>query len=417
MAAISRSADDEESLPELIYSDEDAQDSPDSLSSDELPPLEEYEIGLFAGAERYEGGEEDEDEEEEDERDEEEEDDDDEEEEDEDHLLMIEPEDFDEEQELCWCPGCTQQRLIDIVNAPYSGLGNDAGDFVSPVAEMLRQRMEGRAPGADPNQLSSSEDRSEHAGSSASASAQAPAPPLDRIPVFLPLGSPELSVSQGPGAEPPDLPSASKRLACSRKADVLGGQRPPAGLARLLASPQFLQGVLSRLPGVDAKDAALEALSFIVCKGVNLDAQPPHQPAAAAMDWAGPAADATTNGSAQGNNKGKGAEREGKARKKREVETTSLRKEVEALVNEFKDRFPADIPAGLPPERDNMYHCIPLKPGEEPSFRKGYRLTPAEKAEVELKIADLLDKGWIEPAHSPYGAPILFVGKKDGDTV
>lgn len=42
------------------------------------------------------------------------------------------------------------------------------------------------------------------------------------------------------------------------------------------------------------------------------------------------------------------------------------------------------------------------------------RLTPAEKAQVEAKIIDLLEKGWVEPAHSPYGAPILFVGKKDG---
>ena len=41
--------------------------------------------------------------------------------------------------------------------------------------------------------------------------------------------------------EPPDLPSADKRLACSQTADVLGGQKPPAGLAELLAAPTFLQ--------------------------------------------------------------------------------------------------------------------------------------------------------------------------------
>lgn len=44
----------------------------------------------------------------------------------------------------CMLQGCTQQRLTDIVNAPYSGLGGDAGDFVSPVTEALRQRMQGR---------------------------------------------------------------------------------------------------------------------------------------------------------------------------------------------------------------------------------------------------------------------------------
>ena len=97
-----------------------------------------------------------------------------------------------------------------------------------------------------------------------------------------------------------------------------------------------------------------------------------------------------------------------------QVETESLKSEVEALVNEYRDRFPSDIPPGLPPDRGSMYHCIPLKPGEQPSWRKAYRLSPAEKLEVETKVRDLLEKGWIEPAHSPYGAPLLFVGKKDG---
>ena len=97
-----------------------------------------------------------------------------------------------------------------------------------------------------------------------------------------------------------------------------------------------------------------------------------------------------------------------------QVETASLKAEVEGLVREFKDRFPSDIPSGLPPERGSMYHCIPLKPGEQPSWKRSYRLSPAEKLEVETKIRDLLEKGWIEPSHSPYGAPVLFVGKKDG---
>jgi hypothetical protein len=39
-----------------------------------------------------------------------------------------------------------------------------------------------------------------------------------------------------------------------------------------------------------------------------------------------------------------------------------------------------------------------------------------EQAEVELKLTDLLEKGLVEPSTSPYGAPILFVGKKDGSS-
>jgi len=43
-----------------------------------------------------------------------------------------------------------------------------------------------------------------------------------------------------------------------------------------------------------------------------------------------------------------------------------------------------------------------------------YRLSPAEYAEAKKQVAEYLEKGWIEPSTSPYGAPILFVQKKDG---
>jgi hypothetical protein len=40
--------------------------------------------------------------------------------------------------------------------------------------------------------------------------------------------------------------------------------------------------------------------------------------------------------------------------------------------------------------------------------------SPLEREEVEKQIKELLTKGLIEPSLSPYGAPILFVSKKDG---
>jgi hypothetical protein len=88
-------------------------------------------------------------------------------------------------------------------------------------------------------------------------------------------------------------------------------------------------------------------------------------------------------------------------------------KQVEGLLAEYADRFPADLPPGLPPHR-NVTHTIPLQPGSSPPFRAMYRLSFTEREEVEATIKDLLDKGYIEPSCSPYGAPILFVGKKDG---
>lgn len=57
----------------------------------------------------------------------------------------------------------------------------------------------------------------------------------------------------------------------------------------------------------------------------------------------------------------------------------------------------------LPPER-NIAHVMPLDSGARPVFRGLYRLTQAEKAEVEKQVADLLRKGYIE---SPWGAPVL----------
>jgi hypothetical protein len=82
------------------------------------------------------------------------------------------------------------------------------------------------------------------------------------------------------------------------------------------------------------------------------------------------------------------------------------------LIDEFGDIF-ADMPPGLPPERE-VAHAIPLVHGAQPVFRPPYRLSPAERAEVERQVKDLLARGLIEPSQSPFGAPVLFVSKPDG---
>ncbi|KAJ9523973.1 hypothetical protein QJQ45_022376 [Haematococcus lacustris] len=53
-------------------------------------------------------------------------------------------------------------------------------------------------------------------------------------------------------------------------------------------------------------------------------------------------------------------------------------------------------------------------PGAEAPYKRMYKLSPREEAEVKKQVAELLAKGLIEPSSSPYGAPILFVQKKDG---
>lgn len=84
---------------------------------------------------------------------------------------------------------------------------------------------------------------------------------------------------------------------------------------------------------------------------------------------------------------------------------------VEALLVEFADIF-KDVP-GLPPVRP-VDHTIPLAPGAAPVSRPMYRLSPVELEEVKRQVTDLLAKGMVRPSTSPYSAPILFVGKKDG---
>jgi len=85
--------------------------------------------------------------------------------------------------------------------------------------------------------------------------------------------------------------------------------------------------------------------------------------------------------------------------------------EVQHLIQEFEDLTQPRI--SLPPKR-NIAHTIPLEPGHKPPFRPIYRLSPVELNEVERLVSELLQQGLIQPSSSPFGAPVLFVTKKDG---
>ncbi len=64
-------------------------------------------------------------------------------------------------------------------------------------------------------------------------------------------------------------------------------------------------------------------------------------------------------------------------------------------------------------QMDCLQHTIELLESKTP-FKHPYQLSPLELAEAKKQIADLLAKGFIQPSQSPFGAPILFVQKKDG---
>ncbi|GJV73895.1 hypothetical protein Tco_1493890 [Tanacetum coccineum] len=81
------------------------------------------------------------------------------------------------------------------------------------------------------------------------------------------------------------------------------------------------------------------------------------------------------------------------------------------VVKEFPKVFPEDLP-GLPPVRQVEFQ-IDLILGAAPVARAPYRLAPSEMQELSNQLQELADRCFIRPSTSPWGAPILFVKKKD----
>ena len=87
---------------------------------------------------------------------------------------------------------------------------------------------------------------------------------------------------------------------------------------------------------------------------------------------------------------------------------------VKALLLKYKHVFPKEFHyLSLPPERE-VAHTIPLVPGAQPVFRPMFRYSPRELEEIQTQVKELLRLGLIEPCNSPWGAPVLFVPKKNG---
>ncbi|KAA0051967.1 pol protein [Cucumis melo var. makuwa] len=84
----------------------------------------------------------------------------------------------------------------------------------------------------------------------------------------------------------------------------------------------------------------------------------------------------------------------------------------EPVVRDYPDVFPEELP-GLPPHREIEF-AIELEPGTVPISRAPYRMALTELKELKVQLQELLDKGFIRPSVSPWGAPVLFVKKKDG---
>ena len=82
------------------------------------------------------------------------------------------------------------------------------------------------------------------------------------------------------------------------------------------------------------------------------------------------------------------------------------------IVNAFMDAFLSEI-SGMLPARVIEFTIV-LVPETTPISKAPYRMAPPEMSELKTQLQELLDKDYIRPSASPWGAPILFVKKKDG---
>ncbi|GJX18295.1 putative reverse transcriptase domain-containing protein [Tanacetum coccineum] len=82
------------------------------------------------------------------------------------------------------------------------------------------------------------------------------------------------------------------------------------------------------------------------------------------------------------------------------------------VVREFPEVFLEDLP-GLPHVHQVEFQ-IDLIPGATLVARAPYRLAPSKMQELSNQLQELADRGFIRPSTSPWGAPVLFVKKKDG---
>jgi len=86
---------------------------------------------------------------------------------------------------------------------------------------------------------------------------------------------------------------------------------------------------------------------------------------------------------------------------------------IKRILEEFPDVMPEELSEDMPPRR-RVDHAIEVVPEVAPPAKAPYRMSHEELKELKVQLEELLAKGYIKPSKSPYGAPILFVHKKDG---
>ncbi len=86
---------------------------------------------------------------------------------------------------------------------------------------------------------------------------------------------------------------------------------------------------------------------------------------------------------------------------------------IRQVLEEFPDVMPKELLEDLPLRR-RVNHAIEVVPRVAPPTKAPYRMNHEELKELKVQLEELFAKGYIKPSKSPYGAPVLFVHKKDG---
>jgi hypothetical protein len=87
--------------------------------------------------------------------------------------------------------------------------------------------------------------------------------------------------------------------------------------------------------------------------------------------------------------------------------------EIEALLQEFQDVMPDELPHTLPLMR-NIQHVIELFPGASLPNLPSYRMSPTEHQELQCQVQELLDSGFLRESMSLCAMPVLLTPKKTG---
>ena len=88
---------------------------------------------------------------------------------------------------------------------------------------------------------------------------------------------------------------------------------------------------------------------------------------------------------------------------------------IDKLKEDNKDVLKVKLPTGVPPHRKGDGPIAPTPPGVQPIKKSAYNLSPSQNLEIKRQLTEYINKGYLQPSHSPWGAPVFLVKKPHSD--